>query len=79
MVAWAPVLCAVAVVVVVVVFRRRLVGVDARSGDDGRSAGSNGIVGRLNGDEGETGALREGIIGVVIVVGIIVVGTAVLT
>lgn len=71
MVACAPVLCAVAVaVVVVVVFRRRLVGVDARSGDDGRSAGSNGIVGRLNGEDGETGALREGIVGVVI--GIIV-------
>jgi len=67
MVACAPVLCAVAVVVI---FRRRLVGVDARSGDEGRSAGSNGTVGRLNGDEGETGALREGIIGVVI--GIIV-------
>jgi len=69
MVACAPVLCAVAVVVVVV-FRRRLVGVDARSGDDGRSAGSNGTVGRLNGEDGETGALREGIVGVVI--GIIV-------
>jgi len=70
MVACAPVLCGVAVVVVVV-FRRRAVGVDARSGDDGRSAGSNGTVGRLNGEDGETGALREGIIGVVIVNGVV--------